>query len=177
MGDLSRWSDESALRRGEAVHLATAFDDLGQLAEESLDPRLVGYLAGWRKFRRELSPEIQTIEEKVHHKLYGYEGTLDRRLTLRGRAGILDIKSGLPQRWHAVQLAAYANTFDGPLARWGIYLADDGTYRLEEYKDRHDWDVFKAALTIVAWAGSVTPLVEGPSARTEMINAWEGAKE
>lgn len=146
-----QWSDEWGMDRGTAVHKAAELDDRGDLDPETVDPMVAGHLAGWRKFRAEAAPEILAVEEEVIHEQYGYRGRLDRRVKLTGVEGILDIKCGQPAAWHPIQLAGYALTFHRPLARWGLYLPGDGNFRLREYRDRNDYDIFKAALTVARW--------------------------
>jgi hypothetical protein len=144
----AQWFTEASSARGTAVHAACALDDAGDLDESTVHPAVAPYLSGWRRFRAEMQPEILTIEEGVRHEPYRYRGTLDRRMKLRGIEGVGDIKTGAPLASHPIQLAAYALTFDRPLARWGIYLREDGSYRIEECRDRRDFDVWKAVITV-----------------------------
>ena len=141
------WCTQEALDRGRAVHLACELDDKGDLDESSVDPVVMPYLVGWRKFRKELEPQILSVEEEVEHPHYGYKGRLDRRIILGAREGIGDLKSGPPQDHHALQIALYAMCFDRPLARWGIYLSDEGKYKLIEYADRKDYDDAKTCIS------------------------------
>ena len=143
------WCTQEALDRGTAVHLACELDDRGDLDESSVDPVIMPYLMGWRKFKREMEPQILSIEEEVEHP--AYKGRLDRRLILNAREGIGDIKSGPPADWIALQLAGYAMCFDRPLARWAIHLSADGKYKLIEHSDRKDFDVWKACVTLANW--------------------------
>ena len=150
--DLTHFT-EAARDRGSAVHKACQFADEGDLDESTVDPRVRPRLEGYRSFIAETAPAIHAIEEPVRNLAYGYVGTLDRRLTLNGREGVLDIKNGVPAPWHPLQLAFYAGCFDRPLRRWGLYLDGEGHYRLIEYTDRRDWEVCKAVLTLHAWRG------------------------
>ena len=144
--------DEAAMKRGTAVHLATELDDLGELEESSVDPVVAPYLAGWRRFRTEMKPQIVTIEEKVSDQLAGYRGTLDRRVYLDNKHWVIDIKTGSPAPWHAIQLAGYAAVFTpNPRYRAGVYLPGDGSYRFVEYSDRQDYEVWRSALRIAKW--------------------------
>ena len=59
---------------GTAVHIATQLDDEGYLVEASVDPLVAPYLAGWRKFRSEMAPEWESIEQMVYNPL-GFCGT------------------------------------------------------------------------------------------------------
>lgn len=143
------------LDRGITVHTLTELDDKGALDISQVEHPAVPYIEGWRKFKEETGIEVLATEEPVYHPIYLYAGTLDRRIRWKGREGIIDIKSGIPAPWHALQTAAYARCFDRPLQRFALYLSEDGSYRLEEHRDLHDWDVFRAALAIVNWKKKV----------------------
>lgn len=145
------YGNEAAMTRGTYVHLALSLDHMGELNESTLDPKLEPYLFAWRRFVREFKPRILTNEEHVIHEALGYCGTPDWRAEILGREAIVDVKTGEPAAWHAIQTAAYAMTFDRPLARWSVYLAGDGSYKTSEHKDRKDFEIWKAALAIAAW--------------------------
>ena len=135
--------------RGTAVHAATAMMDRGEIIEpESIDPRVAPYLPGWSKFNAEMKPEFLAIEEEVENPTYAYQGRLDRIAKMNGRTAILDIKTGWPEPWHALQLAGYAFCFPSSPARFGVYLSAEGKYKLIEYTKRTDYDVFKACLIV-----------------------------
>lgn len=144
------WFREYDLARGSALHAATHYLDEGDLNWESVDPVIVGRLRSYQKFLDEVKPEILAVEEGVVNEALRYCGTLDRRVRISGREGVLDIKSPSRASWQALQVSMYAACFPRPLARWTLHLSDE-RYQLIEHKDRHDWDVAKAAITIVAW--------------------------
>jgi hypothetical protein len=152
----------SAAMRGIRGHRATQFFDEDDLDEEGLDPLVAGYLAGWKKFRRETGFVPTAIEKKVYNELYGYAGTLDRTGTFpnhvaenqdggntsRSRPAVVDIKTGGFVFWHPLQTAAYALCLEEPHDRYCVYLKHDGTYSMESHRDRKDAQVFLAAVTI-----------------------------
>lgn len=143
------WFSEYAATRGTYVHEATALYDRGELDEESLDPALTGYLGAYKRFRREVfSGEWQSIETPSYHAT-GFAGTPDRVHPKM----VVDIKSGAKLPWHPIQLAAYAilahNCVNGyGIERLGLYLHDDGTYKLYNYKNPNDFEVWRACLTV-----------------------------
>lgn len=104
---------ETKLSNGTAIHRATELHDLGKLDERSLDPRLKKCLILWDNFKKEIGVSFMLgIEEKVHFGVF-YAGTIDRVIKLRnGRKMILDLKSGNPQPWAALQTAGYAMAYD-----------------------------------------------------------------
>lgn len=146
-----RFFTEEARDRGTALHLATVYFDEGNLDDESLDPAIRGGLDAYRAFYRDVHPVILACEEPVEDLARGYCGTPDRVLVINGREGVLDIKRGAESPWHAIQLAAYAHTYGRPMARWNLYLGQDGKYKLIERRSRLDWPVFEAALLLVQW--------------------------
>lgn len=139
---------EFYLARGEAVHLATEYDDLDELDEDSVDPEILPYLEGWRAFRRESGFEPVLIEEIVWSETHGYAGILDRAGILHGKSSIIDIKSGVVPKWAALQTAAYAHALGEKVDRYAVELRNDGRYSLKPHKDRGDVGVFLAALQI-----------------------------
>ena len=144
------WFKEYDLARGKALHEATHYLDQQDLNWETVDPIILGRLRSYQKFLDEVKPEILSVEEAVINEALRYQGTLDRRVRINGREGILDLKGPSRSAWNALQLSMYAACFPRPLARWNLYLSDDN-YRLVEHKDRSDWDVAKAAITLAAW--------------------------
>lgn len=100
---------EAAMVRGKAVHLATQLWDEGCLDESSVDPRIAGYFAAYRKFKAESSVEILLIEQPVASRTHSYAGTIDRLVLFpSGMSGVLDIKTGESvDPVTAAQLAGY----------------------------------------------------------------------
>lgn len=146
----TQWFKEYDLARGSALHAATHYLDQGDLNWETVDPVILGRLRQYQIFLDEVQPEILAVEEKVTNEALQYQGTLDRRVKIKGREGILDLKGPSRAPWQALQIVMYAACFPRPLARWALHLSDE-RYQLIEHKDRSDWDVAKAAITLVAW--------------------------
>lgn len=146
----TQWFTDYDLSRGSAVHAATHYLDEGDLEWATVDPIIVGRLRSYQTFLDDVKPEILAVEEPVINEALRYCGTLDRRLVIHGREGVLDIKGPARLPWQALQVSMYAACFPRSLARWTLHLSDD-RYQLIEHKDRHDWDVAKAAITLVAW--------------------------
>lgn len=153
------WVSEEALKRGSFVHEAIEFHTQGDLKEELLDPKLLGYVNAWKAFERESGFRVIKVdgrwqsEIRKYHPIYHYAGTIDHLGQIGDRFFVVDVKSGEPDHWHAWQLAGYAMLFDFPASsprphRANVYVRPDGSYRFMERKDRADFDVFKAAITI-----------------------------
>lgn len=146
----TQWFRDFDLERGTALHRAAHYLDLGDLDWSTVDPLIAGRLRQYQRFKDEVRPVIVSAEEKVSNQAYNFCGTLDRRVFINGRLGILDIKGPSRAPWQALQLALYALCFPGPLARWTLHLSDE-RYMLIEHADPNDYAAAKAAVTLVAW--------------------------
>jgi len=155
------WFSEEGATRGTYVHQACHYYDMGELDEESLDPILAPYVEGWKKFRADTGVTILKCEERIDNERLGVTGKPDRIMAWPGVGfDVIDIKSGSPSDWTAIQLAAYkllliedTKNDDWPrvLKRFAVNLPGDGTYKVKEYKDRGDEGIFLAALAIHNW--------------------------
>lgn len=93
--------------RGTEVHRTTALYDLDDLVEESVDPDIAGYLQSWKKLRQDPALKILSVEEFVFHPLLRVAGTMDRRMLIKRRHAVLDIKAGVKLASHGVQVFGY----------------------------------------------------------------------
>lgn len=169
-------SDEPLLR-GEYVHLGTELVDIDDLDWENVQeehPDRVPYLKAYQAFKEACLPKWKATEARYADPHLGIAGTLDRFGTFvpPGRKtkcrAILDIKTsatGASQDWHPIQLAGYWHLLVKDLThravltperalqieRWALYLAKDGSYRLQQFTDRRDIAVFNAAVTVAGW--------------------------
>jgi hypothetical protein len=176
---------EMALQRGSDVHTATHYDDENDLefdeelwlanpigyereyqrSGQGVAPTRAGYVAAWRKFRRETGFVPELIEHQGYNKAYGFAGTLDRMGTAptAGRTEstvfestadmLLDIKCGDAPAWTRLQLAAYASFFQSPrrFTRIAVELHKDNTYRLFRWEGKDwqaDFNAFVACLMV-----------------------------
>lgn len=114
--------DDWSRDRGSMIHLATAYDDAGELDEENLDPVILPYLKAWRRFRKESGFVPEQIEPPMMSTVYRYAGTPDRIGDLPGR-----------------------------IKRAAVELHDDGTYKLAPFTDRQDVNLWLAALSVHNW--------------------------
>lgn len=145
------WFTDYARTRGQAVHLATALYDRGELDETSVDGRITGYLDAWVRFKSDSGFQPHLIEEPVGNENPMYAGTLDRAGTIGEASAILDIKTGHMPAWAALQTAAYQRCKPHYRQRFGVELRENGTYRMTPFTDRNDWNVFAGALALVNW--------------------------
>lgn len=150
MPDYSPSDAEWYMNRGSMIHLATELHDRGTLDESTVDHQIYGYLESWKKLNLKYLQD--EIEIKLYDPIYQYCGTLDR---FNG-----DIKSGVPAKWHKLQLGAYygllkANNFVTPNCMYAWYLQEDGSipkivkYSIQELRDA--LKIFQCALAVVRW--------------------------
>lgn len=141
-----RWFSEFHAIRGTHVHTATELIDRDNLDEDSLDEQLIPYTDGYRKFLHDVRPEILYIELPLIHRALGYGTTLDRVLMIKGRLGVMDIKSckQLPA-WVGQQTQAHKMVWnfsqfncDRIQERYALQLPGDGSYRLHVLEDGND---------------------------------------
>jgi hypothetical protein len=115
------WFDDWSRDKGKAVHLACHYDDLDCLDEEDLDPVIIPYLEGWRKFRTDTGWVTELSEQPMMSSTYLYAGTPDAIGYLPG------------------------------LKRAAVELSPKGTYKLIPYTDRNDVNVWLAVLACHNW--------------------------
>lgn len=160
---ITREELEVAGRRGTYVHQLCELSDLGELdddAESSGEhwPRLLA----WRKFCLDYGANWSSIETLGFSKLFGFAGTVDRRGVLEKMGAdrwVIDIKSsGMLGKTWGPQIAAYqqiASEEDPSWAmarRMSVRLLPNGTYKIDEFKDKTDWRIFSAMVTLNNWS-------------------------
>lgn len=150
-----------AAERGKAVHRACWIlcADPSGLHWPSLHPDLRGYVEAFQAFQKATGCRVLQAEQLVVSERYGYAGRAD--LFVEGLSRYLDcvdIKSGVEHPSHALQTAAYRMAYiemtgtRRSVARWGLYLRDDGSYRLVSHlTGEADFKVFCALLTAWRW--------------------------
>lgn len=148
---------ERARQRGQDVHAFCEGIALGLLDDEAPDPRIDGYVVGFRRFLSETSFKAEAAEQRVVHAVYGFAGTIDLLGAIGSASWLLDLKAtaALPPEAKP-QTAAYrmakALAEKTPRRRGVLHLRPDGTYRLDEHKDhRTDEGDFLAALRVAQW--------------------------
>jgi len=153
-GYLPELTRDAALKRGAAVHLATAFNDQGRLDENTVNARYLPFLDAWRKFRRDTGFAPHAIERTVYHAQFRFAGTLDREGTMGdGREALIDIKCGTAQEWVRLQTAAYLGCLPNPRTRTRlcVELSGSGRYRIIEFRNTdwaEDFNAFLSCLSV-----------------------------
>ena len=152
---------EHARQRGTAVHQACHFLDEGDLDWATVSPEIEPYVRAWERFKADTGITLVEIEKPRYHATLGLAGTPDRVVILGGKKGIIDLKTYDPDENTGVQLAGYSFLEFGPQPiydvpeRWGLWLKDDGRYKLTPpYTDRGHEAVILAALVIAKFKRS-----------------------
>ena len=139
---------------GKKVHLTTELYDNGTLDLDELHPTLKAYLDSWIKFKEDFHFISTAIELQLFHKLYRYAGRIDRVGLANGVLTLIDIKSGIHTKTHAIQTAAYTLLYNQDKKkgeqikkRFTVYVKPEG-YKVEGNKGANDQNIFLSALTI-----------------------------
>jgi hypothetical protein len=128
-GYIGDFYSAEAAERGAAVHELCSqvckgfyLDGTGRKLHEL---EYVNAFCNWFK-----GYEIIGIERIIDHAIDGrrYAGRYDLLIRKKRKTVLVDIKTGAPQNWHGLQLAAYALAVN-PSMCMNLYLKPDGVYR------------------------------------------------
>lgn len=152
MSDLidTQWFTEYGRERGSAVHRACHYLDENDLDPGYLDGEQTGYLDAWDLFFKQHHCQWIEIEKPAYSIPLQIAGIPDRVGLVDREMSVVEIKTGSLYTVTGVQLALQARIVapTDPLNRYAVQLKPDGTYFLQPYKDRNDFKVAMAALTI-----------------------------
>lgn len=157
--DTSFYTDEG-LVRGTEVHRRIRELLMGRTLTHADELR--GYVHAAQKYLADSHLEVLHVELELYDEALGIAGTPDViAVTTPGggrfRYVIPDWKTGGVERWHGIQLAVYEHLartrglVEGLCDRLTVHLKDDGTYSTQPYKDRRDWKIAHAAITLDNW--------------------------
>ncbi len=139
------WFSDGGIERGIWVHtLCERADRPGNpeggfiLADGGLD-EYAGYTDAWETFKSMSGFCVLAIESPFYSERLGMAGRADRIGYLNGKLTILDIKSGVKQKWHGLQLAGYKLILErvlmtmAPIEVRGVYLKSSGKWTMQDY--------------------------------------------
>ena len=151
----TRFMPETAAENGSRRHKVTQLMDEGDLDWGSVLPEDLPYAQAWGSYLDDNPVEIEATEVITFQEIYRYAGTIDRIGKYEGQPAIWDIKTGVPQKWHRLQLLLYAMmvTFDGDVQprMFDVYLKDTGKYKPIEVS-YEDLGAAQAALRLYNWS-------------------------
>lgn len=181
------WSDipedvlEEKREIGRAAHIASHYDDEGDLQPGTVAPEVEPYVEAWRTFKRELKFKPLLLETILVHPLLRYGGTVDRLGIVEALGmtpSVVDLKTGDPDDAGAgPQTAAYEQLvracftpitmalhadrsmvhwlereWSSPWTRYSVQLLPSGRYKLHTYQSHRDLQRFMWALSLDASA-------------------------
>ena len=150
-GDTSYFTEHSR-QRGKFVHRIIEWYLSGELDESSIDPTIRPYFDAWRKFEADSWYVSDVCEKVMVSDLYRFAGTVDHIGHLNGHYCLIDVKTGVASSATALQTAGYEILVKHPgIKRFNLQLTEDGKYKLTEFKERTDRDIFRAALSLYYW--------------------------
>lgn len=141
---------------GSAGHRMCELLDRNMLAEDSLSPSLLPYLAKWRKLKADYDIlSFLEIEREVTSTKWRFYGHLDRLVLIKNRLILWELKFTNTMQWTTgIQLAGYKIAYEEMTKqkireRWGVQFTDDSSdCRITIYDDPSDESVFLSALNI-----------------------------
>ncbi len=153
-----------AQRRGTFVHQTVELYERGTLNQDTLHPKLKGYLQAWEKAKSDFKIAVVDSEQPVASLRYWYAGRLDI-LCRMGRQSnaltLIDIKSGQKylESQAAAQTAAYKEAYNEHIEgkagritdRYTFWIHPDGTYQHEHQTDGNDLSVFLGLVNQQRW--------------------------
>lgn len=135
-----RWFKAGSGEKGTKVHEFLELIDQGFKVTVPITIR--GYVRAYKAFR-EANPGfvLKSLEEVIFDRSLHVCGKVDRVFTdtETDETWVVDIKTGTPQRFHRIQVSAYANALkEKRMPRIaGLYLSPDGNYKFKEYQKSH----------------------------------------
>lgn len=143
-----RWYTQESRDRGTAVHRLTTDYDLGALEDvDGCTSRYKGWLHAHVACMQALRPVLLQVEQPLVHPVLRFGGRPDRIVRLYGIRGPFEIKSGGPEKAHAIQTALQAilDSMEAGippdvLGRWAAYYQENGKFKVEAFTDRRDID-------------------------------------
>lgn len=150
-----KYADQGAMQRGTDVHEIFALElgaHMGWCEHPVIAEDYAGYHVGILAWIKQAKPQPMMLERTLKHKTYPYAGTLDYVGMIGEDYGVLDLKTGTPERWHTLQIHGYQKMLDKASRMWVLYLSNDGSFKQIPVKpSARDWAAFQNGLSILQW--------------------------
>ena len=148
-GDIERWSDSEAMRRGRLTDAACNLLAMGKVLPEAWEidhPECVPFIDGYRSFLQRHRVQLIDCAREVTNRNERYLGHYDQLLMLDGGVrALIDIKTGGLPPVTALQLAGYELACYSMgierVTRFALQLAR-GDFKLVPFTDPRDKDEF-----------------------------------
>lgn len=141
--------------RGEDLHLIFALEVgayAGMCDRPDVPKEYVGYHEAIMKFIAWANPQPSEIERAMRHKVLPYAGKPDFIGLIGEEFGVLDLKTGVPAKWHTLQVTGYQKMVDKAAKQWIVYIRDTGEFKFVPVKpSARDWAAFQNGLSILQW--------------------------
>lgn len=122
---------------------------------EPIPDSMTGYMVALRKFLDQYGPTIHNAEVIAGNPNRLLGGTIDLDVEIFGGDATIELKLSSPTLWHGLQLAPYSFLLEPTnwlrRGRFGLYLKPTGGFRIYEYDDPRDLDVFFRAHELLHW--------------------------
>jgi len=171
---------ENARRRGKNVHRWCAeYDDHGFIDDTWIADDEQGYFEAWLQFRREIKPQVISVEQPMLGLIAGIEvgGTPDVHAFIGRWEYIIDRKCCASRHpgW-ALQTAFYEmlkmkRSRCGHMGRISVQLFPTGRYSVIYYEDWRDAEAAIAAVTLTEWDGQAQSYDSDHAKAT--LSAWK----
>lgn len=151
----STWFNDASRIRGTAVHRACHYRAEGDLNWDKLDKSLHGYVRAYEDAIDALDFMPLEMEKSIYHETMLYGSTFDQFGTIKGKATMIELKSGTAPDWAGLQLAgqcmAYLPRSFYGIKRICLELHADGKYKAIPCDDVDDFDVFIGCVNLYHW--------------------------
>lgn len=152
------WFTEEHRHFGSMRHFVTELDDVGDLHEPSVDPRLLPTLHGWRAWR-ERTGFVPTHVEVWVYSDFGYATIIDRVGYFADRPDetvVLNLKGPAAIASYGPQVSAEQRAFEERTGitvakRMSVHISRDGDVKEKEHTDHNDLPIFLSALAVFRW--------------------------
>lgn len=153
---LKKYSSEEAMSYGQAIHIATYYDDKNTLDESTLDSATGAELEVYRRFKKETKAIMLLREAPCGIIAPKSAGRVDIVADLNGWPAIIEIKRAIPSRAHEIQTAAYQSAVYQTYKitcykRFALYLGKS-KYALVPHETSSDLATYYACVTLYQWA-------------------------
>lgn len=145
------------LQRGKDLHTIFALrlaEHAGRASAPCVPDHYRLYDEAMVTWIKTVNPVLIECETPHKHGRLPYAGTPDAVVRIQDVSVLLELKSGVPQRTHAVQVMAYWHLLPDVRRAMIIYLSPAGIRTVTLQRDARHWAAFQNALAVLLWRDS-----------------------